>query len=121
MAYLCQSIVDSSGEIAPMVGVLPAIAHCNGPMGPPAPVEMRLAREHVRTDWLSCPRVLGSTWTIRPAGRLTNLVDPAGRDWDLLAQHQAVGSRLHLNLVAQPRLFERFLRPCPAALAWAGA
>ena len=123
MAYLCQSIVTSSGEIAPMVGVLPAIAHCNGPMGPPAPVEMRLARETWFGQTGSLVRgYLNKTWTIRPAGRLTNLVDPAGRETGTCsARHQAVGSRLHLNLVAQPRLFERFLRPCPAALAWAGA
>jgi cobyrinic acid a,c-diamide synthase len=122
MAYLCQSIMTTDGELAPMVGVLPAVAYCNGSMGPPDPVEMRLAKE----TWFGSAGTtirgyLNKTWTIRPAGRLTNLGDASQCEWDLLARHQAVGSRLHLNLVAQPRLLERFLRPCPAALAWAGA
>jgi cobyrinic acid a,c-diamide synthase len=122
LAYLCQSIMTRDGEIAPMVGVLPAVAFCNGAMGPPEPVEMRLANE----TWFGSTGTavrgyLNKTWTIRPAGRLTNLGDASQREWDLLARHQAVGSRLHLNLVTQPRLLERFLRPCPAALAWAGA
>jgi hypothetical protein len=39
----------------------------------------------------------------------------------LVLRHQAVGSRVHLNLAAQPQLLGGFLRPCPAALAWANA
>jgi cobyrinic acid a,c-diamide synthase len=122
MAYLCQSLMTNDGVIAPMVGVLPAVAFCNGPIGPPDPVELRLASDTWFGTAGSMVRgYLNKTWTIRPAGRLTNLGDASQREWDLLARHQAVGSRLHLNLVTQPRLFERFLRPCPAALAWAGA
>jgi hypothetical protein len=41
--------------------------------------------------------------------------------YDLIERHQAIGSRVHFDLAAQPALLESFLQPCPAALDWVAA
>jgi cobyrinic acid a,c-diamide synthase len=120
LAYLCQSIVLESGETAGMAGVFPAIARPNRKSGLPRPVEVPLAFD----SWLGPSGAvirgyLNETWELDCVGRLRSLGPPSARPSPLVLRHQAVGSRLHLNLVAQPQLLGGFLRPCPAALAWA--
>jgi hypothetical protein len=63
---------------------------------------------------------LNDSWRLEPTGRLRSLGQAPDSEFPLVLRHQAIGSRMHLNLVAQPQLLGGFLRPCPEALAWAG-
>jgi cobyrinic acid a,c-diamide synthase len=121
LAYLCQSLVSADASPSPMVGVFPAIAR-PGVAGPPQPVEAPLAGD----SWLGPAGTvirgyLNDAWRMEPVGRLRSLSESSEHAFPLVLRHQAVGSRLHLNLAAQPQLLSGFLRPCPAALAWANA
>ena len=62
---------------------------------------------------------LNEAWELEHVGRIRPLGASTGQPSPLILRHQAVGSRLHLNIIAQPQLLGGFLRPCPAALAWA--
>jgi cobyrinic acid a,c-diamide synthase len=121
LAYLCQSLVSPEGKLAPMVGVFPAIAR-PGAAGAPYPIAAPLTSD----SWLGASGTivrgyLNDSWKLEPVGRLRSLCESAEHAFPLIARHQAVGSRMHLNLAAQPQLLGGFLRPCPAALAWANA
>jgi cobyrinic acid a,c-diamide synthase len=122
LAYLCQSLALAGGELAPMVGIFPAVARPNPHATSPRPLEVPLDFD----SWLgpagsTVRGYLNDAWQLEPTGRLRSLGHVAGHEHALVVRHQAVGSRLHLNLVAQPQLLGGFLRPCPAALAWAHA
>jgi cobyrinic acid a,c-diamide synthase len=119
LAYLSQSLVTADGNVAPMVGVFPAIAH-PGKGGDPQPLQTPIACD----SWLGpaggvIRGYLNNAWRLEPVGRLRSLCDSAEHGFPLVVRHQAIGSRMHLNLAAQPQLLGGFLRPCPAALAWA--
>jgi cobyrinic acid a,c-diamide synthase len=121
LAYLCQSLVLPTGELAPMVGIFPAIARPNPNASAPRPLEVPLAGD----SWLGRTGAvirgyLNDAWRLESTGRLRSLAQASDCDFPLVLRHQAIGSRMHLNLVAQPQLLGGFLRPCPAALAWAG-
>jgi hypothetical protein len=86
----------------------------------PLPVELTLANDL----WLGNrgQRVRGylnENWQIEPVGALASCAAESERRFDLVERHQAVGSRVHLNLALQPALLEGFLRPAAPALAWA--
>lgn len=120
LAYLCQQLALSSGERLPMTGILPAVAHANPQPPRPRPVELTLAKDH----WLGhrgrrVRGYLSERWRLEPVGALSSCVAESQHRLDLVERHQAVGSRVHLNLALQPALLESFLRPAPAALAWA--
>jgi cobyrinic acid a,c-diamide synthase len=121
LAYLCQSLELSTGELAPMVGIFSAIARPNASAAGPRPLEVPLDCD----SWLGRTGAvirgyLNDGWRLEPTGRLRSLAVASDCDFPLVLRHQAIGSRMHLNLVAQPQLLGGFLRPCPAALAWAG-
>jgi cobyrinic acid a,c-diamide synthase len=121
LAYLCQSLITPDGNVAPMVGVFPAIAR-PGKGGDPQPCQTELACD----SWLGpaggvIRGYLNDAWTLEPVGRLRSLCESAEDAFPLVVRHQAIGSRMHLNLAAQPQLLGGFLRPCPAALAWANS
>jgi cobyrinic acid a,c-diamide synthase len=121
LAYLCQTLALATGELAPMVGVFPAIARANPKAGLPRPLEAPL----VCDSWIGrggavLRGYLNDAWGLEPVGRLRSLAQTPDCEFPLVLRHQAIGSRVHLNLVAQPQLLGGFLRPCPAALAWAG-
>jgi cobyrinic acid a,c-diamide synthase len=120
LAYLCQQLALPSGERVPMTGILPAVAHANQQPDKPRPVELTLAKDH----WLGhhgrrVRGYLSERWRLEPVGALSTCVAEPQHRLDLVERHQAVGSRVHLNLALQPVLLESFLRPAPAALAWA--
>jgi cobyrinic acid a,c-diamide synthase len=121
LAYLCQTLELPCGELAPMAGVFPAIARPGGG-GNPEPLSTTLACD----SWLgpagaTVSGYLNDAWRLEPVGRLRTLGPAPDQQFPLVLRHQAVGSRMHLNLAAQPQLLGGFLRPCPAALAWANA
>jgi cobyrinic acid a,c-diamide synthase len=122
LAYLCQHVETADGRRTPMVGALRATARRNPDRIPPEPVEITLAID----TWLgsagtSLRGYRNSNWLLEPTGCLTRFAKEAAAEFDLIGRHQAIGSRIHLNFAAQPNLLAGFLRPCPAALAWAAA
>jgi cobyrinic acid a,c-diamide synthase len=121
LAYLCQSVETADGRRTEMVGALRAIARRSPARVGPTPVEVTLAVD----SWLGAAgsKLRGyrnGNWTLEATGCLTRFVKEPDSELDLVGRHQAIGSRLHLNFAAQPALLGGFLRPCPAALAWAG-
>jgi cobyrinic acid a,c-diamide synthase len=121
LAYLCQSVEASDGCRTEMVGALRAIGRRSTVRVGPEPVEVTLAVD----SWLGSAgsKLRGyrnGNWTLEPTGCLTRFAKEPDSELDLVGRHQAIGSRLHLNFAAQPALLGGFLRPCPAALAWAG-
>jgi len=121
LAYLCQSVETADGRRTEMVGALRAVARRSAVRAGPVPVEVTLAVD----SWLGAAgsKLRGyrnGNWMLEPAGCLTRFVKEPDSQLDLVGRHQAIGSRLHLNFAAQPALLGGFLRPCPAALAWAG-
>ncbi len=119
MAFLCQHLVLPDGKKFAMAGVLPAAAHLSPECRPPRPIELTLSGSH----WLGQrgQRVRGylnENWTIEPSGPFSSCIAEPQHRSDLIERHQAVGSRVHFDLAAQPTLLESFLQPCPAALDW---
>jgi hypothetical protein len=64
---------------------------------------------------------LNENWRIEPIGPLSSCAAEPQHRYDLVERHQAIGSRVHFDLAAQPALLESFLQPCPAALDWVAA
>ncbi|HEX3999858.1 MAG TPA: hypothetical protein VHX65_15010 [Pirellulales bacterium] len=122
MAFLCQHLVLPDGRRAAMAGVLPAAAHLSAERRPPRPIELSLSGSR----WLGqkgqrLRGYLNENWRIEPTGSLTSCAVEPEHQCDLVERHQAIGSRVHFDLAAQPALLESFLQPCPAALVWAAA
>jgi len=122
LAYLCQSIEVPEGKRLPMVGALKAIARRSAVRAAPTPIEVTLGDD----SWLGSPgtKLRGyrnTNWQLEPTEPAPPLVEEPDCELDLVRRHQAIGSRIHLNFAAQPSLLSGFLRPCPEALAWAGA
>jgi cobyrinic acid a,c-diamide synthase len=112
MAYLCQRLETSSGNMVPMVGALPAIARLNRHMAAPVPVEARLRRN----SWLApagtrLRAYLNGHWVLEPVGPMVSHLAGHGHELDLVGQYQVLGSRLHLNFAAQSEFLKGFLRP----------
>jgi cobyrinic acid a,c-diamide synthase len=108
-AYLCQRLITLDGEEFPMVGVFNAVAHMNPHATEPKPVEIVLAE----ANWLGSAGTvvrgyLNDAWTLEATGPLRQFVDSDSSQLDLIGQHQAIGSRLHLNFAAQPEVLNRF-------------
>ncbi len=122
LAYLCQHLALANGRRIPLAGVFPAVAHLSPQLRWPTPIELTLAGD----NWLgkANQRVRGylnDNWRLEPTGPLSGCTSDGSRRYDMVERHQAIGSRVHLNLAAQPKLLESFLQPCPAALTWAAA
>jgi len=127
LAYLCEFLALPNGRQIPMASVLPAVAHLSPRLRPPSPIELTLSGG----NWLGKPgqRIRGylnDNWRLEPTGPLasctaSSCTGDATRRLDMIERHQAIGSRVHLNLAAQPQLLESFLQPCPAALSWAAS
>jgi cobyrinic acid a,c-diamide synthase len=120
LAYLCQQLALPCGERVSMAGILPAVAHAASQRMPPRAIELTLGK----SLWLGnrgrrLRGYLNENWRIEPVSPLTSCAAESQRRLDLVERHQAVGSRVHLNLALQPALLESFLRPSPPALAWA--
>lgn len=111
-AYLCHMVETPDGQRCPMVGALPAVAKWNDTARPAQPVELTMATP----SWLGGigARLRGyvrSDWQMEPLGNLAGFVAERGHERDVCGRRRAVGSRMHLNLAAQPDLLHRFVRP----------
>jgi cobyrinic acid a,c-diamide synthase len=122
LAFLCQHLVMPDGHRAPMAGVLPAAAHLSRKHQAPRPIELTLGGNR----WLGqqgqrLRGYLNENWRLEPSGSLSSCAAEPENCYDLVERHQAIGSRVHFDLAAQPSLLESFLQPCPAALDWVAA
>lgn len=120
LAYLCQHIELGQGGSWSMVGIFPAVARLDQAGKPPTPVEITLDR----ATWLGRPgtRLRGyrnRAWQLEPVGPLAGCVAEPGHGYDLVSSCQAIGSRLHLDLAAQPHLLPGFFRPDLLGRGWA--
>jgi cobyrinic acid a,c-diamide synthase len=118
LAYLCQQIEMPDSQCLPMAGVLPAKARLNPAAAAPTASEITLTSD----TWLSqagaCWRgYLNSRWTIEPHGCVEGCAAEPGHEFDVLARHLAIGSRMHLNFAAQPDLLDHFFEPRAARSA----
>ena len=122
LAFLCQNLVLPDGGQVSMAGVLPAMAHLSPVRRPASPIELTLGRNR----WLGrqgqrLRGYLNENWRIEPSGPLSSCAAEPQHRYDLVERHQAIGSRVHFDLAAQPALLASFLQPCPAALDWVAA
>lgn len=116
-AYLCRQMALSDGRRLPMVGLLPAVAWQDPKPEPVRPVELTLTNN----SWLAegADRVRGylnSGWVFQHSGATAKCVVQRRHREDLISRHATIGSRVHLNLVAQPQLLRSFLAPRPLQL-----
>lgn len=112
LAYLCQELADERGRLFPMVGIFPAAASLRSDPQPPQPIELTLAT----SNWLGPAGTrlrgyLNCNWQIRPFKALHGQVQEHGHAHDLVARHNALGSRLHLNFAALPHVFPHLIHP----------
>ena len=119
LAYLCEHIVTPAGDRVPMVGALPFVAAANPCPAPPTPSTVTLSRK----SWLGRPGTkvrgyLSSNWFLEPTASVDGLVCEPGHQRDLVGRYQAIGSSMHLNIVAQPDIMQSFLRPAAARQAY---
>jgi cobyrinic acid a,c-diamide synthase len=112
MAYLCRTLVPSSGEPFSMVGALPATATYRPIEAPPRPVEVTLSQlSWLGEGWSSVRGYLDASWQIERTGPLVSYAAQAGHELDLVGCYQVIASRLHLDFAAQPELLRRFTEP----------
>jgi cobyrinic acid a,c-diamide synthase len=115
LAYLCEAMETLDGKRRPMAGIVSATARQIAASAS-RPVEITIARE----TWLAeaGTRVRGYAscdWELAPEGALASLaLEPCHRG-QLVASRGLVGSLLHINFAAQPRLLARFFEPWPQA------
>jgi cobyrinic acid a,c-diamide synthase len=117
LAYLCQQIHLPDGSRHPMAGVLPAEAHRSSGSPEAKPVEAIVRK----TNWLApagqrIRGYLNTAWRLEPVGPLDSCLGEGASRLDLVSSYHAIGSRLHLNFAAQPRIFRSFLRPHVASI-----
>ncbi|MGC4005176.1 MAG: hypothetical protein QM811_19485 [Pirellulales bacterium] len=121
-AYLCDGIFTADGRSRPMLGILPAIARSN-----PRPTRARACEAKLKNaSWLGARGEMlrgyrSDRWTFEARDPSFVLGTDERGETELLARHHAVGGRLQLNFAADELLLAALLKPCPAALAWAGA
>ena len=111
-AYLCRQMETPAGDFRRMAGILPAIARLHRGPAAAEPVEVSLAsptwlggvgsqlRGYHNPHWTMEP--LDSSWLL-PA-------EPSCRR-DLIGDHQAIGSLIHLNFAADVDCLEHFFYP----------
>jgi cobyrinic acid a,c-diamide synthase len=112
MAYLCHEVVLDDGERWPMCGALRATARLDPQATAPRPTRLTIANDNwlapAETQWLG---YLNRRWSLEPSGGVRACVQDAGHECDVVQAHQAVGSRLHVNLAARDELLDRFFEP----------
>jgi cobyrinic acid a,c-diamide synthase len=119
MAYLCQQMHLPDGTATPMVGVLPADAHLAG-SGPlrPEPVVVRCECD----TWIAGKgqTIRGyhnGAWRLEPRPGATPCFLSGTSAVDGLVRHHCLGSTVHLNFAAQPRVLRAFFAPHAPSLS----
>jgi cobyrinic acid a,c-diamide synthase len=108
-AYLCQHLVRDKSAV-PMVGILPASAVFTGkPLARPQPVVLEC---HYPT-WIASAgdTIRGyrtGAWQFIPHTECARYFKSDSESPEILVRHHCVGSTVHLNFAAQPRVLEAF-------------
>lgn len=115
LAYLCQHVETPDGQKLPMAGIFSADVRLPARLVVPEPVEVTLCRP----TWLgpagtTLRGYLNDNWLLEPVGPVCGCVAEARHGCDLVAQHHALGSRVHLNFAAHPEPLDRFFEPMVA-------
>ena len=112
-AYLCQRLRLPSGVMYPMVGVFPAETDFTGSAAArPVPVELRCHR----STWIAAPGEIvrgyhSGAWRLRDLGGLGSCFASGADQPEIVVRHHCVGSMIHLNLAAYPRVLDAFFAP----------
>lgn len=112
-AYFCRQIRLPDGDTKPMVGILPAEAQFTGqPLPRPQPVVL----ECERATWIAGQgdTVRGyrsGAWRLEPRPGFAPWFASGTADTSGVVRHHCVGSTVHLNFAAQPRVLESFFAP----------
>ncbi len=118
-AYLCQQIRLTTGEPVPMVGLFPAVAELTGrPFARPQPVELRCRR----TNWIAAEgdAIRGyrnGYWRLVARPGLKDCFAADSIDPEVVLRHHCIGSTVHLNFAAQPRVLDAFFAPHAPSLS----
>jgi cobyrinic acid a,c-diamide synthase len=118
-AYLCQTIRLIDGSIVPMVGILAAEAAFTGqPLARPIPVTLTCERP----NWIADPgdTIRGyrnGAWQLNPRPGLTRCFTSDHPVPECVARHHCIGSTIHLNFAAQPRVLDSFFSPHAPSLS----
>ena len=118
LAYLGQSIQLPDGECLPMSGILPITSSIEPLMKPPQAVELSFASDCWLGESGSALRGYRTgRWRIDPLNSSArSLLNDEQQEFDVLAYHNAIGSRVHLNFAMQPPLLSRMFEPAPATV-----
>jgi cobyrinic acid a,c-diamide synthase len=121
LAYLCHELLLADGERWPMVGAVHAIAQLDPKATTPCPAVRTMARDTwlspADSQWMG---YLNRRWSLSPASAARGCASDPGCECDVVQEHRAVGSRLHINLTAREDLLDRFFEPLPVATCQAG-
>ena len=118
-AYLCQQLRLLDDSVIPMVGIFAAEARLNGrPLDRPMPVTLTCERANwmagqgdtIRGYRNGAWQLVGSPGLARCFG--SELPDP-----ECVVRHHCIGSTVHLNFAAQPRVLDSFFAPHAPSLA----
>lgn len=112
-AFLCRQLVLDDGRQIPMSGLLPATAlNCSS----------RRCMQPLETHWRSPLWLGGSTQRVRGYRNSNWRFEAPGLDptqpLDTITEGNVIGTRVHVNFAAHPRLLADFVQPlcsaCPA-------
>jgi cobyrinic acid a,c-diamide synthase len=118
-AYLCQHLRLVDGSVVPMVGIFAAEAKFTGqPLARPLPVTLTCER----SSWIAAPgdTIRGyrnGAWQLVPRPGLTRCFASDHPDPECVVRHHCIGSTIHLNFAAQPRVLESFFSPHAPSLS----
>lgn len=112
LAYLCQELELADGQRWPMAGVLPSTARFDPTPELPTPTEVCLSDD----NWLGSAGqtwrgYLSPRWSLSSTDQLQTCCREPGHESDVVKCHQAVGSRLYLNLAAHEAMLDHFFAP----------
>jgi len=118
-AYLCQQLRLVDDSVIPMVGIFAAEAKFTGrPLARPVPVTLTCER----ATWIAGPgdTIRGyrnGAWQLIAGPGLTRCFSSTVPDPECVVRHHCVGSTVHLNFAAQPRVLDGFFSPHAPSLS----
>lgn len=118
-AYLCQLLRLPDDSVIPMVGIFAAEAKFTGrPLARPVPVALTCER----STWIAgqgdtIRGYRNGAWRLVAGPGLTSCFSSDLPDPECVVRHHCVGSTVHLNFAAQPRVLEAFFAPHAPSLS----
>jgi cobyrinic acid a,c-diamide synthase len=118
-AYLCHKLRLEDDSLVPMVGIFAAEAKFTGrPLDRPVPVTLTCER----ANWIAgaSETIRGyrnAAWQLFPGRGLTPCFSSDSPDPECVVRHHCIGSTIHLNFAAQPRVLQAFFAPHAPSLS----